>query len=66
MASIEDAKRVVEGLGTGWFVTVINLAPHSYGCGKFFGEKNKNLQCLTPLMTKLNKPLVSLGRYRTI
>ena len=30
----EHAKKVVEGLGTVWFVTVINLAPHSCGCGK--------------------------------
>ena len=30
----EHAKKVVEGLGTDWFVTAINLPPHSCGCGK--------------------------------
>ena len=30
----EDAKKVVEGLGTGWFITVTNLAPPSCDCAK--------------------------------
>ena len=39
--ALETAKEVDEGLGTGSFVTVTNLAPHSCGCvevllGKFF------------------------------
>ena len=35
----EHAKKVVEGLGTGWFVTVINLGRHSCGCGKILPRK---------------------------
>ena len=34
----EHAKEVVEGLGTGWFVTIINLAPDSYGCRKILPQ----------------------------
>ena len=30
----ENAKEVVKDLGTGSFVTVTNLAPHSCGCGE--------------------------------
>ena len=40
----ENAKGVVDGLGTGSFATVTNLAPHSCGCG----EISNNLQGLTP------------------
>ena len=41
MFAWENAKEVVEGLVTGSFVTVINLAPHACGCeeilpGNFF------------------------------
>ena len=35
----ESAKNVVEGLGTGSFVTVTNLTPHSCGCGEILPGK---------------------------
>ena len=35
----ETAKEVVEGLGTGSFVTATNLAPHSCRCRKVLPEK---------------------------
>ena len=41
----ENAKKVVEGLGIGLFVTVTTLAPHSRGCKEVFSN---NLQGLTP------------------
>ena len=50
----ETAKEVVEGLGTGSFATVTNLAPHSCGCGEVLPWKSF-LQCLTPRVSEVRK-----------
>ena len=59
----ENAKEVVEGLGTGSFVTVTNVTPHSCSyeensSGKIFSN---NLQGLTPRVSKEKKLLLSLS-----
>ena len=43
--SWETAKEVVEGLGTGSFVTVTNLAPYSCGCGEILPRKFFLITC---------------------
>ena len=46
----ENVKKVVEDLGTGSFVTVTNIAPHSCDCGEILAGKFyfNNLQGLAP------------------
>ena len=41
----ENAKKVVEGLGIGPFVTVTNLTPHSCSCGEILPEKLFLITC---------------------
>ena len=41
----ESAKEVAKGLGTGSFVTVTNLAPHSFGCGEILPVKFFLITC---------------------
>ena len=41
----ENAKEVVEGVGTGWFVPETNLAPHSRGCGEILLGKFFLITC---------------------
>ena len=54
---------MVEGLGTGSFVTVTNLAPHSCGCENFFRKIfSNNLQGLTPRV-KAKEKNFSVFRY---
>ena len=43
--SQENAKKVVEGLGTGSFVTVNNVTPHSCGCGEMLPGNFRELSC---------------------
>ena len=63
----ENEKEVVEGLGTGLFVTIryhglcVNSTPHSYGCAKILvGRFFLIMQNLTPRVSEVRKLLVSL------
>ena len=59
----ENAKKVVEGLGTGLFDTVTNVTPHSCGCGEILLGNFFLITCRVGTTFKRSEKTFSVSRY---